>query len=79
MSSMRLTIIGCSGSYPGPEAPASCYLLEADVGDGDDKRTWRVLLDLGNGSIGALQPNSLDRPPALCHPSGSPRTFRPNH
>lgn len=52
---MRLTIIGCSGSYPGPEAPASCYLLEADVGDGDDKRTWRVLLDLGNGALGVLQ------------------------
>lgn len=52
---MRLTIIGCSGSYPGPESPASCYLLEADVGDGDDQRTWRILLDLGNGSLGVLQ------------------------
>ena len=52
---MRLTVIGCSGSYPGPDSPASCYLLEADVGDGDDKRTWRILLDLGNGALGALQ------------------------
>lgn len=48
---MRVTIVGCSGSYPGPESPASCYLLEAE--DGSD-RTWRVLLDLGNGSLGAL-------------------------
>lgn len=48
---MRLTIVGCSGSYPGPESPASCYLLEADDPSG---RTWRVLLDLGNGSLGAL-------------------------
>ena len=48
---MRLTIVGCSGSYPGPEAPASCYLLEADDAGG---RTWRVLLDLGNGALGAL-------------------------
>ncbi|WP_395656253.1 MBL fold metallo-hydrolase [Nocardioides sp.] len=48
---MRLTIVGCSGSYPGPESPASCYLLEADDASG---RTWRVLLDLGNGSLGAL-------------------------
>jgi ribonuclease BN (tRNA processing enzyme) len=48
---MRLTIVGCSGSYPGPDSPASCYLLEADDPDG---RTWRVLLDLGNGSLGAL-------------------------
>ena len=48
---MRLTVVGCSGSYPGPESPGSCYLLEAE-GEG---RTWRVLLDLGNGALGALQ------------------------
>ncbi len=48
---MRLTIVGCSGSYPGPDAPASCYLVEADAGD----RTWRILLDLGSGALGALQ------------------------
>ena len=44
---MRLTIIGCSGSFPGPGSPASCYLLEADG--------FRLLLDLGNGALGALQ------------------------
>ena len=49
---MRLTIVGCSGSYPGPESPASCYLLEADDADG---RTWRVVVDLGSGALGALQ------------------------
>ncbi len=49
---MRLTIVGCSGSYPGPDSPASCYLLEADDATG---RTWRVLLDLGAGALGALQ------------------------
>ena len=48
---MRLTIVGCSGSYPGPDSPASCYLLEADD---DQGRTWRVLLDLGSGALGAL-------------------------
>jgi len=48
---VRLTVVGCSGSYPGPDSPASCYLLEADL----DGRTWRVLLDLGNGALGALQ------------------------
>ena len=47
---MRLTVVGCSGSYPGPDSPASCYLLEADL----DGRTWRVLLDLGSGALGAL-------------------------
>jgi ribonuclease BN (tRNA processing enzyme) len=47
---MRLTIVGCSGSYPGPESPASCYLLEEDL----DGRTWRILLDLGNGALGQL-------------------------
>jgi ribonuclease BN (tRNA processing enzyme) len=49
---MKLTVVGCSGSYPGPDSPASCYLVEADDADG---RTWRVLLDLGNGALGALQ------------------------
>ena len=61
---MRLTIVGCSGSYPGPDSPASCYLLEADVGDGPDKRVWRILLDLGNGALGQLHnyvdPLSID-------------------
>jgi len=47
---VRLTIVGCSGSYPGPEAAASCYLLEAD----HEGRTWRLLLDLGNGALGSL-------------------------
>ncbi len=51
---MRLTVVGCSGSYPGPDSPASCYLLEAEHGDGAERRTWRVLLELGNGALGAL-------------------------
>ncbi|WP_104178977.1 MBL fold metallo-hydrolase [Arthrobacter sp. B0490] len=48
---MKLTIVGCSGSFPGPQSPASCYLLSAEW----EGRTWRILLDLGNGSLGALQ------------------------
>ncbi|HYB87209.1 MAG TPA: MBL fold metallo-hydrolase [Streptosporangiaceae bacterium] len=44
---MRLTIIGCSGSFPGPDSPASSYLLEADG--------FRLVLDLGNGALGTLQ------------------------
>jgi ribonuclease BN (tRNA processing enzyme) len=47
---MRLTVVGCSGSYPGPDSPASCYLVEAE----HDDRTWRIVLDLGNGALGAL-------------------------
>jgi ribonuclease BN (tRNA processing enzyme) len=47
-----LTVVGCAGSFPGPDSPASCYLLEgADAGG----RTWRILLDLGNGALGPLQ------------------------
>lgn len=49
---MRLTVIGCAGSFPGPDSPASCYLVQADDGDG---RTWSVLLDLGAGALGPLQ------------------------
>ncbi|MDP9418188.1 MAG: MBL fold metallo-hydrolase [Actinomycetota bacterium] len=44
---MRLTVVGCAGSFPGPDSPASCYLLEAGG--------FHVLLDLGNGALGALQ------------------------
>lgn len=47
---MRLTVVGCSGSYPGPDSAASCYLLEAD----HEGRTWRLLLDLGSGALGPL-------------------------
>lgn len=48
---LELTVVGCSGSIPGPDSPASCYLVSAHVGT----RTWRVLLDLGSGAFGALQ------------------------
>jgi ribonuclease BN (tRNA processing enzyme) len=44
---MRLTVVGCSGSCPGPDSAASCYLVEQDG--------FRMLLDLGNGALGPLQ------------------------
>lgn len=48
---MKLTVLGCSGSFPGPGGAASSYLVEADDAGG---RTWRFLLDLGSGALGAL-------------------------
>jgi ribonuclease BN (tRNA processing enzyme) len=42
-----LTVLGCSGSIPGPNAPASGYLISA----GDAK----IAVDLGNGTMTALQ------------------------
>jgi ribonuclease BN (tRNA processing enzyme) len=48
---VKLTVIGATGSFPGPGAPASCYLVTAH----DGTRPWRVLLDLGSGSLGVLQ------------------------
>lgn len=44
---MRLTVLGCSGSGPGPTSPASGYLVSAGG--------TQLLLDLGNGAFGALQ------------------------
>lgn len=44
---MRLTVLGCSGSFPGPDSPASSYLVEHDG--------FQLLLDLGNGALGPLQ------------------------
>jgi ribonuclease BN (tRNA processing enzyme) len=57
---VKVTVVGCSGSFAGPESAASCYLVEAE----HEGRTWRVLLDLGNGALGALQrfvdPTTID-------------------
>lgn len=50
---MKLTVVGCSGSMSGPEAPASCYLLQARGGE-DDERLYSVVLDLGAGAMGQL-------------------------
>ncbi|MGH3902508.1 MAG: MBL fold metallo-hydrolase [Pseudonocardiaceae bacterium] len=44
---MLLTVLGCAGSVPAPHSPASGYLVRA----GDTT----VVLDLGNGTFGALQ------------------------
>jgi ribonuclease BN (tRNA processing enzyme) len=44
---VRLTILGCSGSVPGPNAAASGYLLEADG--------FLLGLELGNGTLAQLQ------------------------
>ena len=56
---MLLTVVGCAGSFPGPESPASCYLLEADG--------FRLVLDLGNGALGGLQKYAgLNEIDAIC-------------
>lgn len=53
---MRLVVVGSAGSFPAPDAAASCYLVQAEGPDGaGGTRTWSVLLDLGNGALGPLQ------------------------
>ena len=47
MACMRVTVVGCAGSFLGPDSPASCYLLEAEG--------FRLVIDLGNGALGVLQ------------------------
>jgi ribonuclease BN (tRNA processing enzyme) len=44
---VKVTVLGCSGSVPGPDSPASGYLVEAEG--------YRLLVDLGHGAFGALQ------------------------
>ncbi|MGI5325378.1 MBL fold metallo-hydrolase [Actinomadura nitritigenes] len=44
---MILTVVGCAGTVPGPDAACSCYLLE--------HAGYRLLLDLGTGALGPLQ------------------------
>jgi ribonuclease BN (tRNA processing enzyme) len=44
---VKVTILGCSGTHVGPERMCSSYLVEAEG--------YRLVLDLGNGSLGNLQ------------------------
>src|SRR5579859_6678614 len=44
---MRVTVVGCAGSFPRAESAASCYLLEAEG--------FRLVIDLGSGAFGQLQ------------------------
>lgn len=53
---MRLTILGCNGTYPTPGRPSSGYLIESD--------SATVWLDCGTGTFASLQehidPTRLD-------------------
>lgn len=44
---MKLTVVGCSGSFPSADSACSSYLVEAEG--------FRLLVDLGNGALGELQ------------------------
>src|SRR5580692_7540914 len=59
MGFMELTIVGCAGSFPSAASAASCYLVEAEG--------FRLVIDLGNGALGALQRYArLDEIDAVC-------------
>lgn len=51
---MRLTVVGCSGSFPSADSPASCYLVQVPAGAAGGG-TASVVVDLGSGALGALQ------------------------
>lgn len=44
---MKLTVVGCSGTYPTHEAPCSAYLFSSE--------DYNLLVDLGPGTFVALQ------------------------
>lgn len=44
---MQLTVLGCAGTFPGPDSPCSGYLVEHEG--------FRLVLDLGAGALGNLQ------------------------
>ncbi|HEX6597305.1 MAG TPA: MBL fold metallo-hydrolase [Acidimicrobiales bacterium] len=48
-SAMTVTVLGCSGSYPGPGGACSGYLV--------DDGTTRVWVDAGSGTLANLQRN----------------------
>src|SRR5690242_7683504 len=47
LQGMKLTVLGCSGSVPGPDSAASSYLVTAEG--------FHLVLDLGSGALGSLQ------------------------
>ncbi len=44
---MKLTVLGCAGTFPRPDSPCSSYLVEHDG--------FRLVVDLGSGAVGELQ------------------------
>ena len=65
---MRLTVLGCAGSFPGPESACSAYLVEADG--------FRLLLDFGSGlAVGAA---ALRRPARRGRDPAHPPALRPH-
>jgi ribonuclease BN (tRNA processing enzyme) len=44
---MQVTVLGCAGTFPNADSPCSAYLVEHEG--------FRLLLDVGNGAVGALQ------------------------
>ena len=44
---MKLTVLGCAGTFPGPGSACSSYVLEHEG--------FRLLIDAGNGALGPLQ------------------------
>jgi len=44
---VKLTVVGCAGSFPRSDSACSAYLVEAEG--------FHLLLDMGNGALGALQ------------------------
>ena len=44
---MKLTVLGCAGSFPSADSACSAYLVEAEG--------FGLLLDFGTGSLSALQ------------------------
>jgi ribonuclease BN (tRNA processing enzyme) len=44
---VQLTVLGCAGTFPGPDSPCSSYLVEHDG--------YKLVIDMGAGSLGQLQ------------------------
>lgn len=44
---MELSVLGCAGTFPSADSPCSSYLVRHDG--------YTLMLDAGNGSLGALQ------------------------
>src|ERR1039457_3713310 len=70
MAGMRLTVIGCAGSFPGPDSPASCYLLEAEG--------FRLVIDMGYGVARQFAPDGARPPIPVYGPPGTAARVTPH-
>ena len=64
LDAMELTIVGCSGSFPGPASPASCYLVDRGRIPAADRPRQRRARRVAAVRVARRDRRGADQPPA---------------